>query len=130
MFASHFRLAVPRAQVADSDSDDLRRPVWTQRRVFGRELTHHARSTKASVHQATNIQALVHLIHTAVGISEAGRIDISQERTPSAPDTRPRPLGACRCRVGLRIRVGTQSHGRQDGHANYPNPSRATVNPP
>jgi len=33
-------------------------------------------------------------------------------------------------RIGVRNRVGTQSHNRQDGHANYPHPSRATVNPP
>src|SRR5271166_6924185 len=58
------QLPVPRAQVADSDSDDLRRPVSTQRRVRRRELVHHVLSTEAGVHQATDIQALVqrHLV--------------------------------------------------------------------
>jgi hypothetical protein len=41
--------AMPRAQVADSDSDDLRRTVWTQRRVQCRELVHHVLLTQARV---------------------------------------------------------------------------------
>jgi hypothetical protein len=40
-FLASDALAVPRAQVADSDPDDLRRPAWTQRRVQRRELAHH-----------------------------------------------------------------------------------------
>jgi hypothetical protein len=123
-------LAVPRAQVTDSDSDDLGRPVWTQRRVHRRELLHHVLSTEASVHQATDIQALVqrHLVTAAV--PEASRTDICQERTPTAPRPRCRPLGASRYRSGVRNRFGTQGDGRQDGQANYPHPSRATVSPP
>jgi hypothetical protein len=56
-------LAVPRAQVADSHSHDLRCPAWTQRRVPRRELPHHVWSTEASVHQATHIEALVQRHH-------------------------------------------------------------------
>jgi len=125
-------LAVPGTQVADGDSDDLRRPVWTQPRVRSGELAHHVLSAKASVHQATDIQALVqrHLATTAV--SEADRTDICQERTPAAPRTRARcrPLGTSRCRCGAGSSVGPQSHGRQDGDANYPRPSRSAVRPP
>ena len=33
-------------------------------------------------------------------------------------------------RIGVRNGLGTQSHKRQDGHAGYPHPSRATVSSP
>jgi hypothetical protein len=112
-------LAVPHAQVADSDSDDLRRSVWTQRRVQRRELAHHLLSTEARVHQATHIPALVQRLLATVAVPEVSRTDICQERTL----TRYR-------RGGVRNRVGTQGDGRQDGQANYPHPSRATVSPP
>jgi hypothetical protein len=125
-------LAVPGAKVADGDSDDLRRPVWTQRRVVRRELAHHVLSAEAGVHQTTHIQALVQCHLATAVVSEAGRTDICQERTPTAPRTRARcpALGASRCRSGAASRVGPQSHGRQDGDANHPYPSRATAGPP
>ena len=64
---------MPGAQVADGDSDDLRRPVWTQPRVVRGELAHHVLSAKASVHQATHIQALVQCHLFTAAVSEAGR---------------------------------------------------------
>jgi hypothetical protein len=59
---------VPRAQVADSDSDDLRRPVWTQRRVRRRELVHHVLSTKAGVHQAWQVADKRYLSETTLAL--------------------------------------------------------------
>ena len=40
------------------------------------------------------------------------------------------PLGASRCRSGVRSRVGPQTHGGQSGQAHYRCPSRPTVRPP
>ena len=80
-FTGAEQLAVPRAQVAGSDSDDPRRPAWTQRRVQRRELVHHLLSTEASVHQATDIQALVKRHPVTAAVPEARRTDICQERT-------------------------------------------------
>jgi len=110
---------VPRAQVADSDSDDLRRPVWTQARVQRRELADHFLSTEARVHQAAHIPALVQRLQATVAVPDASGTDICQERTLT-----PYRSG------GVRNWGCTQSDGRQDGQANYPRPSRATVSPP
>jgi IS5 family transposase len=101
---------VPRAQVADSDCDDLGRPVWTQRRVQRRELAHHLVSTEARIHQATHIQALVQSLQATVAVPEASRTDICQERTLTRYWS-----------GGVRNRGCTQGDGRRDGQANYPN---------
>jgi hypothetical protein len=118
--------AVPRAQVVDGDPDDLRRPVWTQRRIVPQELVRHLLWTEASVHQATHIQALIHRHRVTPGVPVAGRSDIYLERTHTAVRSRlrSRPLEASRWRIGVRVRDGSQSCDRQDGGTNYRNLSR------
>ena len=119
-------LAVPRAQVADSDSDDLRRPVWTQGRIVPQELVRHLLLTEASVHQTTHILALVQRHRVTPGVPEAGRSDICPERARTAVRNRlrSRPLKASRWRIGVRVRDGRQSGDRQDSGAKYPDNSR------
>jgi hypothetical protein len=117
---------VPRAQVADGEPDDLRRPVWTQRRIVPQELVRHLLWTEASVHQATHIQALIRRHRVTPGVPEAGRTDICHERTHTAARSRlrSRPLEASRWRIGVRARDGNQSCDRQDGGTNSRKPSR------
>jgi hypothetical protein len=118
--------AVPRAQVVDGDPDDLRRPVWTKRRIVPQELVRHLLWTEASVHQATHIPALIHRHRVTPGVPVAARCDICLERTHTAVRSRlrSRPLEASRWRIGVRVRDGKQSCDRQDGGTNYRNLSR------
>jgi hypothetical protein len=115
-------LAVPGTQVADSDPDDLRRPAWTQRRVVGGELAHHVLSTEASIHEATDIYALVQRHLAATAVPQTDRADVCQERAPTAPRARARrgPLRAYRCRSRDRLRGGPQRQGCQNCQADYP----------
>jgi hypothetical protein len=117
---------VPRAQVADSDSDHLRRPAWTQGRIVPQKLVRHLLLTEASVHQTTHIQALIQGHPVTPGVREAGRSDICLERTLSAVRNRllSRPLETSRWRIGVRVGDSRQSDDRQDSGANHPNPSR------